>query len=193
MLDIKFIRENPQKVTLACQNKNITADVDAFLALDTKRREILINVENLRASHNKVGKDNIELGKKIKEQIKIIEPEWEDITRQWKSVQKSFPNIPFEDVPVGKDDSQNVVLKKVGKIPTFDFPIKDHIQLGEALDLIDIKSAAAASGARFYYLKNEGALLEMALVHFAFEVLTKKSFSVVIPPVLLGAEAATGT
>lgn len=193
MLDIKFIRENPEKVKLACQNKNVVADVDAFLALDAKRREVLNNVENLRASHNKVGKDNIELGKEMKAKVKALEPELEQLTEQWKTIQKSFPNIPFEDVPVGKDDSQNVVLRKAGKVPTFSFPIKDHVQLGEALDIIDIKSAAAASGARFYYLKNEAVLLEMALVKFAFDILAKKGFVPVIPPVLLGEQAATGT
>ncbi len=193
MLDIKFIRENPDKVKKACVDKGIKCDVDAFLVLDVKRRGILVSVENLRASQNKLGKDNIELGRSIKEEIKKIEPDLEALTKEWKAAQKSFPNIPLDEVPVGKDDSQNVVLRKVGKIPVFDFEPKDHMQLGEALDIIDIKSAAVASGARFYYLKNEGVLLEMALINFAFKVLGKKGFTPVIPPVLLGEVAATGT
>ncbi len=193
MLDIKFIRENPNKVKKACEDKGIKCDVDAFLVLDVKRRGIMATVENLRASQNKAGKDNIELGRKIKEELKKIEPDLDNATKEWKIMQKMFPNIPFDEVPVGKDDSQNVVLRKVGKIPAFDFEIKDHLQLGESLDIIDIKSAAVASGARFYYLKNEGALLEMALVNFAFEILGKKGFSPIIPPVMLGETAAMGT
>ena len=190
MLDIKFIRENPEKVKKACQDKGIKVDLDAFLVLDVKRREILVNVENLRASQNKVGKDNIELGKQIKEQIKKIEPQLDEITKQWKAVQKSFPNIPFDDVPVGKDDSENIVLRQEGNIIKFDFVPKEHWQLGEELDIIDLERASKIAGSRFYFLKNEAALLQMALVNFVFAKLIKKGFVPVIPPVMIRPEMA---
>jgi len=193
MLDIKFIRENPEKVKEACQKKGVTCDVDAFLDVDAKKRKMMVITEELRAKQNKVTKDNIEEGKRLKEEIKKLQPEFDEITAQWEKMLYQFPNIPFDDVPVGKDDSENVVVRQVGKAPKFSFQPKDHIQLGKELGIIDIESAAVASGARFYYLKNEGALLERALVDFAFDVLKKKGFMPVIPPVMLNEQAARGT
>ncbi|OGM89455.1 serine--tRNA ligase [Candidatus Wolfebacteria bacterium GWA1_42_9] len=99
-----------------------------------------------------------------------------------------FPNVFFSDVPRGKDESKNVVIKTAGDIPKFDFEPKDHLDLGEALDIIDIKTASEVSGSRFAYLKKQGALLELALIQYAFNILNKEGFEAVIPPVMIKPE-----
>ena len=190
MLDIKFIRENPEKVKEGCAKKNVNVDVEALLALDVKKRQDLTKIENLKAQKNKLGKDDIGQAKAIKEHIKALEPQLEETEKQLKMLLRKIPNLPFDDVPVGKDDSENVVLRKVGKLPKFNFPVKEHFEIGEALNIIDIERAAKIAGARFYFLKNEAALLEMALVNFVFAKLVKKGFTPVIPPVMLKPELA---
>ncbi|MBU3942843.1 serine--tRNA ligase, partial [Patescibacteria group bacterium] len=99
-----------------------------------------------------------------------------------------IPNILAQDVPAGKDESENVVIKQVGKVPTFNFEIKDHVELGEALGIIDLKTAAQVSGARFVYLKGKLALLQLALINHTFDILTKKGFIPVVPPVMIKPE-----
>ncbi len=190
MLDIKFIRENPQKVKDACAKKSVAVDVDFLLDQDTKKRVLMTQMQNLKAEQNKLGRDNIDQAKALKEKIKQSEPELKELETKIHALLSAIPNIPFDDVPVGKDDSQNVVLKTVGKLPKFDFTPKEHWQLGEALDIIDLSRAAKVAGARFYFLKNEAVILEMALVNFVFTKLVKKGFSPVIPPVMIRPEMA---
>jgi len=108
-----------------------------------------------------------------------------DIEQERYRLLLEIPNMPFDDVTRGKDESQNVVVKTVGDIPSFDFSIKDHMALGEALGIIDVKKAADVAGSRFYYLKKEGALLEFALIRYAMDFLTKKGFEPVIVPVMI--------
>jgi len=154
MLDIKFIRENPEKVKEACQKKQIKADIALFLKIDKKRREVLGQLEKLRARKNEASKEISQTkDKKEKEKIingmreidkesDILEKELKAIEAKFRELMLHFPNIPFDNVPVGKDDSENVVLKKVGKVPQFDFKAKDHLEIGEGLDIIDVKRAA---------------------------------------------------
>ncbi len=200
MLDINFIRENPDKVKKACQDKNVNIDVERVLALDKERRELITEIEKLRAEQNKInraGKENIILlqkAKEIKAKIKEREPRLEKIETELKDLLLQLPNIPFDDVPVGKDDSQNVVLRKVGKIPKFLFqPPKDYMKLGKDLDLIDTDRAAKVAGSRFGYIKRDLALLEFALIRFGLDVLLKEKFIPVFPPVMLKKEMARGT
>ena len=141
MLDINFIRENAEAVKNACKNKNVDINIDEVLELDKNKRAIMTEMELLRAEQNKIsrgGKDNTAIfaqAKEIKEKIKEMEPELEKVDSQLKIMLLQLPNIPFEDVPVGKDDSQNVVLRKVGRPATqmFHTP-KDYMELGAALD-----------------------------------------------------------
>ncbi|MBU4204602.1 serine--tRNA ligase [Patescibacteria group bacterium] len=193
MLDIKFIRQNPQIVKDACQKKQVKVDVDLLLKLDLEKRSLINLIETNRANQNKLGKNEIEEAKKIKEAIKKIEPNLKNIEGKLNVLLSVVPNIPFDDVPLGKDDSQNVVIKKCGKIPKFNFQPKQHSEIGKNLDIIDIERASKIAGTRFYYLKNEGALLERALVNFAFDILVKKGFIPVIPPVMMKEEMALGT
>lgn len=202
MLDIKFIREYPDKVKEACEKKGIKSDVSAFLDLDKKKIELMIQIENLRAKQNLLTREQIDEGKKIKGTIKSLEPEFNAVREKWISAIRQFPNIPHDDVPVGKDESENKVIRSWGKIPKFSFPVKDHVQLGGALNLIDNETASKVSGTRFTYLKNELAILQFALISHAFSVLTSesvlkkmansvkkgfsaKAFTPIIPPVMI--------
>ena len=115
-----------------------------------------------------------------------------ELEQEFNDLMKKIPNPPSEDVPVGKDESENVVVREVGEKTKFDFTPKDHLELGEKLDLIDVKRAAKVSGARFAYLKNEAVLLEFALVNFALDFLMEKDFVPVVPPVMMRTEMMEG-
>ena len=193
MLDIKLIRENPEKVKKGCRDKQVKVDIDKLLDLDKKRREFLQKIEILRAKQNKLGKDKINEAKKLKTEIKKIEPKLEKIVQEYNALMLQIPNLPDDDVPIGKDEKENKVLREKGKRPKFNFKPKDYLEIAEKLDLIDIKRAAKISGSRFGFLKNEAALLEFALINFCLDFLTKKGFALVIPPVMLKKEIAKGT
>jgi len=211
MLDINFIRENPSKVKDACKNKNVQVSVDLVLSLDKEKRELMKEIETLKAEQNKIsrgGADNQAIftqAKEIKEKIKSLEPKLEKIDAELKSLLLQLPNVPFDDVPVGKDDSGNIVLRKVGRPASqlFRKP-KDYMELGTELDLIDTERAGKVSGSRFGYIKGKLALLEFALIKLVMDTVTNpafaKSFGVagngfipVIPPVMLKDEMARGT
>ena len=194
MLDIRFIRENPEKVKQGCQKKQVKIDIDRILLLDKKRREFLQKIDSLRAAQNKIseggGKDKAQIkkAKELKNQIKELEIELKKIDEEFNALMLQLPNLPFDDVPIGKDESENKVLREVGKKPKFSFKNKDYLEIAQDLDLIDVKRAAKVSGSRFGYLKNEAALLELALINFVFEALLKEGFVPVIPPVMLKPE-----
>ena len=199
MLDIKFIRENPEKVKEGCGKKNVECNIEQILELDKRKRELLQTIEELRAKQNKLGppageagKARIEEGRKIKEEIKKLEPQLEEIEGGLQSQLMQLPNLPFDDVPVGKDESANIVLRQWGKVPEFDFEPKDHLILGEALDIIDVSRAAKVSGARFGYLKGDAALLEFALVDLAMKMAIKEGFTPIVPPVFVKSEIMQG-
>ena len=185
MIDIKYIRENPEKVKDACKKRYLECDVDKVLKLDEKKRKLLQDIEELRAKQNKLGKEDIKEGKKVKEQIRKIEPGLEKIESEVEEKMRQIPNIPLDSVPVGEDDSKNEVLRTWGK-PTKDG--KDHLKLGEALDIIDVKRAAKVSGSRFSYLKGDAVLLEFALVELAMKTAIKEGFIPIIPPVFVKEE-----
>jgi len=200
MLDINFIRENPEKVKSACKNKNVQVSVDLILDLDKEKRGLMTEMETLKAEQNKIsrgGKDNnvlISQAKEIKEKIKQMEPELEKIDAELKNLLLQLPNVPFDDVPVGKDDSKNVVLKKVGHPKKFIFSQpKDYMQLGQALDLIDTERAGKVAGSRFGYIKRQLPVLEFALVKLVMDTVQKEGFIPVIPPVMLKEQMARGT
>ena len=210
MLDIKFIRENPDKVKDSCQKRGVKCEVNRILELDKKRRELLQEIEELKAKQNKIteksrsdlstatlhgkaaesqGQTLRKKAKEIKEKIKKIEPELNKTEKEFIGLMKQIPNLPLDDVPIGKDESVNKVLREEGKKPKFDFKHKDYLEIAEKLDIIDIKRAAKASGSRFGYLKGDAALLEFTLIQLAVEVLSKEKFIPVIPPVMLKSEA----
>jgi len=204
MLDIKFIRENPKKVKEGCKQKQAKVDVDLLLEVDKKRQENLKALEDMRAQKNRASRE-IAKTKNEKEKRKIIlkmqelDSNSDRLNKILKELDKEFndlmlqtPNLPQEDVPVGQDERDNVVLREIGEKTKFDFKPKDYLEIAEKLDLIDVKRAAKVSGTRFAYLKNEAVLLEFSLIKLAFDVLTKKGFVPVLPPVMLKAEMARG-
>ena len=192
MLDIKFIRENSKKVKEGCQKKQVKVDIDHLLELDEQRRKFIQEIETLKSEKNKLGKDEIEKAKKIKKEIKKIEPKLGKVEKEFKKLMKQVPNLPLDEVPEGKDENDNKVLRQEGQKPKFNFPAKDYLAIAEKQDIIDIARAAKVSGTRFRYLKGEAVLLEFALIQLAFEVLTKEGFRPIIPPVMLNHKAMEG-
>jgi len=195
MLDIKYIRENPDKVKQGCQNKQVSVDIDKLLELDKNHRKLLQEIEGLKSKQNKLGKNQQEEAKIIKLKIKKLNPELEKFHLKCKSLMKQIPNMPLEDVPVGKDESANKILRIEGEKTKFssrggqEFDPKDYLEIAEALDIIDVKRAAKASGTRFGYIKGGAALLEFALIQLASDTLTKEGFVPIVPPVMLTGKA----
>ncbi len=205
MLDIKFIRENKTKVKKACQNKGVKVDIEMLLKIDEKRRKKLQKIEKIRANKNK-SSDKIIKSKNKKEKEKVIlemrkiDKEEDRLKEELKKIDKKFkeliyqvPNLPFDNVPLGKNENDNVILRHVGKKPKFSFNPKDYLEIAETFDVIDVKRAAKVSGSRFGYLKGEAVFMEFALVNFVLDNLSKEGFVPVIPPVMLKSEMARGT
>ena len=210
MLDIKFIRQNIEIVKKAIQNKNIDLDLDKLLAADERKRHVMTELEQLRSEQNKKSKgpqspENIEESRGLKEKIKLLEKELEIVDKEFNDLALKVPNIPSEDTPVGKDESENKVLRQVGKITQFNFKPKEHWELGQELDVIDMERAAKVSGARFAYRKGAIPLLELAVINYTFSVLTNedtlkkigkkakldissKPFRPIFPPVMIKPE-----
>jgi seryl-tRNA synthetase len=209
MLDINYIRENKDLVAQAAKNKNRPVDLDALLSLDEECSRLITQIQDIRQKRNVLAKqgntpDNQVAGKQIKEELKELEQRLNESQEKYTEILLAVPNVTHPDMPIGKDDSENVVLRRHGTIREFNFIVKDHVELGEALDMIDIKSATEVSGPRFYYLKNQAVLLQMALIQFVFNTLTNativekiaqsvgnpnvKPFVPMIPPVLMKKE-----
>jgi seryl-tRNA synthetase len=193
MLDIKFIRENPKVIQDAVKAKGVDINIEDLLKLDEQYRTDQIELQKLREERNKAAKErNIERGKEIKAQLDEREPRIQELEKKLKTLLLSLPNPAKQDVKVGKDESENEVISKYKEPTIFAFTPKDHLELGETLGIIDVKQAALVSGARFDYLKNDGAILEFALRQLAFDVLLKEGFIPVVPPVLVKKEIMEG-
>ncbi|KPJ56923.1 hypothetical protein AMJ49_03325 [Parcubacteria bacterium DG_74_2] len=204
MLDIKFIRENPEKVKEGAQKKGINVNIDLLLKLDEKRRNLLKELESIRAQKNKASKEiakikNEREKKKIISKMKKIDEREGGLREKLKKLERDFndlmlqiPNLPLEKIPVGKNERDNVVLREVGQKPKFNFKPKNYLEISEELDLIDVKRAAKISGTRFGYLKKEAVLLEFALINFTFDTLIKEGFTPIIPPVMMKKEMMRG-
>jgi len=193
MLDINFIKENQEKVKKGTKDKGYDPKlIDQVLVVDKKRRDLIGQTESLRAKRNKLGKDDAEKGRKIKEELKKLEPELNKIEAELKELLYQIPNLPAKDVPVGKDENENVEIKKWGKPEKFSFLPKAHFELGESLGVIDTQRGSKVSGTRFGYLKNGGALLEFALINLAFKTLLKEGFVPVIPPAMISLDSMKG-
>ncbi len=204
MLDLKFIIENPEEVKKGAEKKNVKIDIDKIVKLYEEKKEKLQEIEQLRALQNEVSKKIPqsqedekssllkEMGE-VKEKIKALEPDLEKLEKQIDDLVLDVPNPPLDSVPSGKSEEDNQVLRTEGKKPEFNFEAKTHFDIGKELDIIDIERGVRSSGARFYYLKNEAALLEFALVQHVIHKLHSKGFSPVIPPVLVKEDAMYAT
>jgi len=192
MLDIKFIRENPEYVKnnlMKRGNPENSRMLDALVDLDKEWRQNLTKLNDLRHERKvmtaeisklkKVGKDasnEVEKAKALDSEITSIQVEVAKAEEKTRDYLMRLPNLLHDTVPVGNDESDNVQVKSWGAIPKFDFTIKNHIDLGLNLDIIDIERAGKVTGSRFFYLKREGVLLDMALMSFAMEEITKKGY-----------------
>jgi seryl-tRNA synthetase len=201
MLDINFIRENADLVKKGVVAKQLNPGlVDDILDLDQKKRAMIQKLEAERAEKNNIAdevakkktEELIKRGRIVRAEIQSFEADLKDIETGLQKALDELPNLPADDVKEGKDESENEVLEKWGEIPKFDFQPKDHLEIGEALDIIDVERAAKVSGTRFGYLKGDTALLDFALINFAFGALIKEGFRPVIPPVLIKKEMMEG-
>jgi seryl-tRNA synthetase len=184
MLDINFIRENPDTIKKGIAKKGVDGKiVDEFLDLDAKWRDLVKKTEDLRAKQKRAGEDKkIEEAKSLKEEIKLIEGDLAEIEKRRQESLFGIPNLPLDVVPEGKSEKENISIKEVGKKPEFGFSPKDHLEIGETLGIIDFESGAKVAGSGFYYLKNEGVLLELALVRYALDFLRNKGFDLCLTP-----------
>ena len=204
MLDMKFVKENLEAVKSNVKNRFMSVDVDGALKAYDLRNELITKVEQLRKDRNDnslkmKGKLNesqrqalIEEGRKLKEEIANLENQLNKAEEELKQLASQIPNMAHPDAPIGKEDKSNLEIKRVGNIPNFSFKPKDHLLLGEQLDLIDFDSAAKVSGQKFYYLKNEAVFLELALTRYALDILYKKGFTPMITPDIAREEIIEG-
>lgn len=207
MLDIKDIRERADVYKKAVVDKGYggEVDIDRLLELDGKRRELLSSSEAMRAERNEKSKSirslsgderqaAIEAVRTLKESLASAESELESVQGEYDLIMLKVPMIPADDVPVGADESGNVLVRKWGEPREFDtFEPRDHEALGELLDIIDKPRAARFAGARSYLLKGAGAMLEMAVMRLALDVVVEKNFKPVIGPLMVNAMALEGT
>jgi len=205
MLDRKFIVENADLVKLNCTNRGVDADVDRFVELETRRKTLQVEVDGLNRQANEVSKSigkakdpaereaRKEEGRRLRDQTAGARADMDRVAAELDAIHRSIPNMSHPDAPVGADDKANLELFKGSTpVPQFDFPPLDHVELGEKLDLIDFETGARVSGHGFYYLKNEAVLLELALQHYALDVLLAEGFSPVITPDLARNEVLEG-
>jgi seryl-tRNA synthetase len=214
MLDIQFIRDNPEVTQEKARQKGYDIDIPALLKLDAQRRELLTSVETLRARRNdnankmKGGQPDpqlVEQGKQIKTELTAQEEQLAGVEEQYETLLKSVPNMPLDDVPIGASEDDNVVAKTVGEPPKFDFTPKQHWELAEARDLIDKERAAKVAGSRFAYIKGDLVRLQFAIIQFVLQTLgdekviqkliednglnlTPKPFTPILPPAMLRTE-----
>ncbi|MDR2447538.1 MAG: serine--tRNA ligase [Treponema sp.] len=204
MLDYHFIVENLQAVKKNIAVRFMQADADAVASLYRRRTEVSTALQQLQRRRNanaaamKSKLENeqrsalIEEGKKLKEDIAGTEAELAKVDADLSAEARRIPNMAHPDAPAGKEDKDNLEVKRIGEPVKFDFAPKDHVQLGQELDIIDFESAAKVSGVKFYYLKNEGVFLELGLVRYALDILKKKGFTPFITPDVAKEEVLEG-
>ena len=208
MLDIKVIRENPEKVKAALNRrcKDYTAEVDRVLELDARRRDIIGQVEAIKAAQNaenkkipalkKAGEDTTAIFaelKKLAEQIKYLDGELKTVEDELNTALLVIPNTPNDDIPDGPDSDSNVEIRRDGTPRTFDFEPKAHWDLGEELGILDPTTAAKVTGARFHFYKGAGAALERAVINFYLDTHTSREYTEVFPPFMVNRASMTGT
>jgi seryl-tRNA synthetase len=204
MLDIAFIRDFPDLVKAGAKKKHIQVDVDRLLDVDRQRRTLITDIEQLRAERNRKSKTVSSLPpsereallaetRALTEQLRRGETALAPLEEEFERLMLQVPNVPAPDVPDGLSDADNVEVRRWGEPPTFTFAPRDHVELGEALDLIDIKRAVRVAGTRTYYLKNEAVLLELAVLRFTLDHMMRRGFIPMLVPHLVKDEAMIGT
>ena len=205
MLDPKLIKEKPEVIKDMLKARSVEFDLEGLIDSDQKRREFISKTDELRKKKNQVALNISEKKKKgedissilaemksVSEELSKLEVDQNNIEKKYLKLATSIPNLIHESVPIGEDDESNKEIKKWGNIPEFDFKIKDHIDISEDLDLVDLERAAKVAGARFYYLKNDLVRLNQALINFGLDFLREKGYSVVQPPYMINRESMEG-
>ena len=208
MLDIKVIRENPQRVkdAMKTRNKDMDALVDEVLAIDVKRRELTLKNDQLKQEQNAASKDIPRIKKEggdisaimarmneIKEEVKQGDALIAELEEKQQKIMYEFPNIPSDKTPIGKDDSENVEIRRWGEPRAFDFEPKAHWDLGADLDILDPETAAKVTGARFHFYKAAGARLERSIINFFLNTHTEHGYTEIFPPFMVNRASMTGT
>lgn len=206
MLDLKFVRTNPDVVRQALINKGVSVDLDRILALDVERRQGLAEVEQLKARRNQVSKQVGQLKQQgqdasaiiaemgaIGDRIKELDDRGRQVEAELQDLLLQLPNIPAPDVPVGKDESGNVEVKRWGEPRRFGFPVKPHWDLGVRLDVLDFERAAKVTGSRFTIIKGGLARLNRALVSFFLDHHVERGYREVLPPVIINTASYYGS
>ncbi|MBI2111831.1 MAG: serine--tRNA ligase [Nitrosarchaeum sp.] len=205
MLDPKIIKEKPQIIRDMLKARSVEFNFDELTDSDQKRREFILKTDELRKKKNQIastisqkkksGEDTSSIlaeMKNISEELTKLEALQEEIEKKYSRLALTIPNLIHESVPVGKDETANMEIKKWGKIPEFDFKINDHIDISENLDLVDLERAAKVAGARFYYLKNDLVRLNQSLIHYALDFLAEKNYSLAQPPYMINRKSMEG-
>ena len=204
MLDLKFIRDNVDAVKDNIRNRHVSADPDLVVELYDKRNQLLKELETLRASRNSnaermKGKLSpaertplIEEGKRLKESIAEVEGRHEETEKKLIEEALKIPNMAHPDAPIAVGETGNRQLRTWGSVPSFSFAARDHVQLGQSLDLIDFETGARVAGQKFYYLKNDAVILELALVRYALDALMREGFTPMITPDVAREEIVAG-
>ncbi len=205
MLDPKLIRESPQAIREMLRARSMDFDLDALVRSDMERRRLIIRTDQLRQKRNeagqaiarqkKAGEDAtaaLAEMKGVSAEIAALESEQQRAEETYARLAFTVPNLVDQTVPPGTDESFNRKVRKWGSIPTFGFEARDHIDISETLDLVDLKRAAKVAGARFYYLRNDLVRLNQSLIHFALDFLAKRQYSLVQPPYMINRESMEG-
>jgi seryl-tRNA synthetase len=195
MIDIQILREDSESIKKAVVDKGFDSSiVDHALKLDVEKRKLMGEVQELQAGRNKAAKEkNIEKGKEIKIKLQEIEPKLSKLDEEFQEIFSQIPNPALDNVPRGKGEKDNVEVRKWGEPRKFDFEPKDHLEIGKNLGILDFETGAKVTGSQFYFLYGDGALLELALVSFAMELLSKEGFVPVITPDLAKSRFYLGT
>src|SRR5579885_74680 len=204
MLDVHFIRENLEAVKANCRNRNVQADPDRAIQLDDERKRLVQEAQTLQKRANEVSKQIpkekaaakkqalIQEGRHLRAKNGELEEQKKQVELDLREVVAKIPNMTHPEAPVSTSPEGNKVIKTWGEPRKFDFPLKDHVALAEALDLVDFEAGASVAGQKFYFLKNEAVLLEMALVQYAMRTLTGEGYVPVITPDVARAEVLEG-
>ena len=204
MIDIRELRENPDAYVQAAANKRIDADVQKLLAIDEQLKAAKARLQDISTEKNRIGKSIPKLAGQEKEAalatLADLKKEEEGFQEQAKQLQPEFDALMLQvpqpadpDVPVGKDDTENIELRKEGEIPQFDFELKDHVELGSSLGMIDIERGVKLAGTRNYFLTGDGALLHWAVMRFAVDFMVGRGYTPMSVPLLMRDEAMRGT
>ena len=205
MLDLRFIRENAEAVQENCRNRGVEADVGLVVELADRRSTLIQELNDLKHEQNRTAKsigqerdpearERLIAGSRaMKAQIPAKEAELHDVEVRLREEQLKIPNMTHPDSPIGKDDSENVEIRRSGEIPEFSFAPKDHVELGEALGIIDFEAGAKTTGSKFYFLRGDAVLLELGLIRYALDIISGYGYEPTITPDLARDEALVGT